>query len=373
MAEATAASIFNYESVEGGVKIAQLKDAAALKAYLNPSSLSLSMRAATPIPNNQTLVFNKIGDKAVVSFAADAFKGTATLAAAGVKAIKLPPTLKEIASDIFTGVTGLEAILVPDTIVGSVKTQIDNAIAAAPGLTKVDVKGDNTAIAGLWIGPTVIDESLIFVFDAEDNTVTGEFGRSLGTYSLNGNVLTLNQTITGTALVAGNTLTLSGFSGVGPGTDGTDTNISAINATYSRGGQLNVNNGHPQITDDGKFTVWVRDASGASAWSGSALSLDTFGTFNRGANGKGIYTPGVNIVAATPGEPSAYGYGNVAPLEWLRGSRTGSYDVFIKTSHGHGEFGSFSGRYKNNVQFTDGVANITIPSDWSGWTSATVN
>jgi hypothetical protein len=73
-------------------------------------------------------------------------------------------------------------------------------------------------------------------------------------------------------------------------------------------------------------------------------------------------------VAATPGQPSQAGHGTLAPLKWHGSSRDGYFDVFIVTVEGAT---SFSGIYKNNIPFTDGVADINLgtgpgwPADWT--------
>jgi hypothetical protein len=112
----------------------------------------------------------------------------------------------------------------------------------------------------------------------------------------------------------------------------------------------------------------VRDASERDEWSGATLNISTFDSWVSG--GHGYYTPDSSIVAATPGQPSQYGSGDFAPLRWLGASKTGTYDIFIVTKEGPPN--NFTGRYKNNVPFTNGMADISIDASWTGWTLADI-
>jgi hypothetical protein len=241
-------------------------------------------------------------------------------------------------------------------------------------LTKPGVS-DAAVAAGMWTAPNDGEGPPVISFNPFNNSVVMPYGDVLGTYSLTGTALTLtltyfgyNQQLNGTASVSGDTLTISGFSGAITGYPSLDASI--FNAAYPRAGELRLNPGHPAITgyDPDSFTVWIRDASGGAEWSGNTLNISTFGTWVPG--GSGYYNPDATIVAATPGQPSQYGYGDLAPLRWITGSRTGSYDIFITTIEGPPN--SFTGRYKNNVSFTNGVADITIDGSWTGWTFATI-
>jgi hypothetical protein len=244
-------------------------------------------------------------------------------------------------------------------------------------------------IAGMW-GPSD-SESMFLIFNSVNKTVTAQYGLLFGTYSLEGSALTITlngnvtgaPSISGTASVGSGNLTLGGFpntpleltmAGQSPQSFSAD----ALNAIYSPGSRLFLNADHPPIesSSDGfdNFTVWVRNgAGGGGSWSGNSLSLSTFGTWVTSPSG-GHYTLDNSIVAATPGQPSQYGYGGFAPLVWHgdAASRNGThtYDVFIVTEEGAT---TFKGKYKNGVTFTDGVAAVTIDAGWTGWTAATVS
>jgi hypothetical protein len=284
---------------------------------------------------------------------------------------------------------------------------ISFTISGSPTPVTADITADYFCFADFFLSVTPTDsiagmwspngESMFLIFNAVNKTVTTLYGLLFGTYSLAGSgalTITLNPdavtgdtSISGTASIVDGNLTLAGF----PNTSLTMTlagigseafSASYLNTTYSPGSRLFLNADHPVIAldpdnpsdDFDNFTVWVRDGTGGGEWNGDEINLDTFGTWVYSPPDS-YYTLDNSIVAATPGQPSQYGYGGLAPLVWHGNpaSRNGThtYDVFIVTEEGAT---TFKGRYKNNVAFTNGVAAVTIDAGWTGWSAeATVS
>ena len=239
---------------------------------------------------------------------------------------------------------------------------------------------------GIWIPP---DSPMYLQFKTSEengNTVSTSYGLVFGTYSLMDTTLTITldpmevtgaESIIGTASVTDDILTIGGFSsGINLTFVTFQISFTAdeLNATYSPAGELRLNQGHPDIGNDGgRFTVWV---STADTWSGTSLDIDTFGTWVPDGEGSGSYTPlAANIIAATPGQPSQAGFEDFAPLKWHGAdeTRTGTYDVFIVTDEEPPN--SFSGRYKKGVTFTNGKASVNLGTGtWDvSWIEATVS
>jgi hypothetical protein len=133
MSPATAKLIFDYSEVEGGVQIDKFKNTTALQTYLSIT------RAAS---GSLSLKLGKIGVKAIVKIAANAFNpdepGVASLSTAGVVSVELPETLINIINNAFKG-TGV-IIIVPQEVKDAIGDQITDLETESGVSTEVALK-----------------------------------------------------------------------------------------------------------------------------------------------------------------------------------------------------------------------------------------
>jgi hypothetical protein len=163
MTKATADKIFDYSPVADGVSIDKFKDAAELENYLNGGAKALA---------NPKFIIATINGRPVVKIADKAFdESEAPSLPAGLSAIKLPETLKEIGSNVFANITVTIELHIP-AVVLKILTDTDPAVlveldaaATIKEVTAEDSEGESTP-------PPVIPAGTFYRVTV-DNGITG--------------------------------------------------------------------------------------------------------------------------------------------------------------------------------------------------------
>jgi bla regulator protein BlaR1 len=160
ISETTAARIFEYEEVPGGISIIKFKSASVLAAYLSSGG---------------TFYLNKIGEHAVVSIAAGAFTpdpdNPDTDITTAVSVITLPSTITSIAADSFSGLGSTLTLTIPPEVYALLSDEVKQGLEAAvtvqttPPVPDDDDEGETQSVAfsarylyGRFPGTKTIDE-----------------------------------------------------------------------------------------------------------------------------------------------------------------------------------------------------------------------
>jgi len=231
----------------------------------------------------------------------------------------------------FTG-SGVNWTLSPITInsAGSVSVIItkDGVSSVARNVNVFKAESEQLSILGTWIADFTPSTSYLGFMPNNVLKIASATGEE--TYTYTGTELTITYSelgaSSGNAIVDGNTIIISGFTG----------DWVILNGEYKKGGSLSLS---ALPFDEYPFKVFVSKSPWSSSFSNDRLTDS-------------------DIVATSPEASGGLnaGQGTYAPLKWS-GEKTGTYNVLLESG------GDGQKIYKNEVSFSEGLGVMVIESN----------